>query len=85
MGNTIRFSVRNVPMGRRRQTFAVLAYCILLPGACTALALFCLFSPFTWPVFIPYLIWMYAIDKRPFNGKSGPSHWWKSIRLVRVF
>ncbi|KAK4055277.1 diacylglycerol O-acyltransferase 1 [Microbotryomycetes sp. JL201] len=63
----IKFAPLVVPRHRRLQTFAVFGWTILLPLSLGTFFLLCSI-PIFWPILIPYLIWVFFIDKAPIRG-----------------
>lgn len=59
----IRFAPIDLPVHRRRQTFAVLVFALLLPFS-VGLTLFMLAIPKLWVFIVPYLIWILVIDRK---------------------
>lgn len=73
----------HIPMERRKQTAAVMAWILLIPF--TPLSyVFAGFLTLAVPfAMIPYLIWVYAIDKAPRTGSRKP--WLRNFSLGRHF
>ncbi|SAM84839.1 probable diacylglycerol acyltransferase type 2b [Ustilago bromivora] len=78
--NVIRFAPLSIPRSRRLQTLGVLFWALLLP-ICISLFFLLLSIPLTWPILIPYLIWILFIDTAPENGGRRFS----SVRKLAVF
>merc|ERR1711939_102323 len=63
----IQFAPLRIPRLRRAQTFAVFLWsCGPFLGTCIFFLL-CSF-PLSWPVIVPYLIWVFCFDVAPTNG-----------------
>lgn len=75
--------IDHVPMRRRKQTMAVLMWTLMLPMV--PLTYFFTFSlTLAMPlVLVPYLIWIFFIDKAPRTGSRVPR--WRDLSLGRHF
>ncbi|BEI85069.1 hypothetical protein CcaverHIS002_0504700 [Cutaneotrichosporon cavernicola] len=71
------------PPHRRLQTFAILAWTLLMP-LCLMLYFYCFSIPALWPILLPYTIWALVIDKAPFKG-GRPKRWARRFPLWKYF
>jgi 2-acylglycerol O-acyltransferase 2 len=62
----VRFAPLTVPLHRRLQTLVV-ALTASIFFLCVGLLVFCLLNPFTYPLLIPYFLWI-ATDTAPETG-----------------
>ncbi|SPO28360.1 probable diacylglycerol acyltransferase type 2b [Ustilago trichophora] len=81
--NVIRFAPLSIPRSRRLQTLGVLFWALLLP-ICLSIFFLLLSVPLTWPILIPYLIWIFFIDNAPENGGRRFS-WVRKLPVFRYF
>ncbi|SPC63066.1 probable diacylglycerol acyltransferase type 2b [Ustilago sp. UG-2017b] len=81
--NVIRFAPLSIPRSRRLQTLGVLFWALLLP-ICISLFFLLLSIPLTWPILIPYLIWILFIDTAPENCGRRFS-WVRKLAVFRYF
>eukprot|EP00455_Lapot_gusevi_P001403 TRINITY_DN1056_c0_g1_i1.p2 TRINITY_DN1056_c0_g1~~TRINITY_DN1056_c0_g1_i1.p2 ORF type:complete len:346 (-),score=128.21 TRINITY_DN1056_c0_g1_i1:68-1105(-) len=72
----------NVPLHRRRQTFAVLLWALLYP-ICLGLTIFLLTFPLCWFFAFPYFLYC-ALDKAQING-GRKKDWFRRLPLWKHF
>eukprot|EP00123_Amoebidium_parasiticum_P005843 comp16936_c0_seq1/m.15517 comp16936_c0_seq1/g.15517 ORF comp16936_c0_seq1/g.15517 comp16936_c0_seq1/m.15517 type:complete len:445 (-) comp16936_c0_seq1:24-1358(-) len=78
----VKLAPLDIPAERRMQTFAVWMYIMMLP-ICWILNLVCLFNPFLWVMYIPYLIFIF-FDTAPEHG-GRISMWFRRVGWWRNF
>ncbi|RXK38163.1 hypothetical protein M231_04537 [Tremella mesenterica] len=81
-GVEIKFAPLNIPPHRRLQTTAVLLWA-LLPLLCLVSFLLLMSVPITWPIIIPYLIWV-QFDSAPNHG-GRPKKWARGAKIWNYF
>lgn len=74
----VRLAPLTVPLPRRLQTLVV-ALTASIFFLCISLLIFCLLNPFTYPLLIPYFLWI-ATDSAPETG-GRRSEWLRQRRI----
>jgi 2-acylglycerol O-acyltransferase 2 len=62
------------------QTLAVLSYTLLLPLSLLATAL-CALCPLLWPLFVPYVLWMFLFDPVAEDGHGRKRQWVRHLPI----
>eukprot|EP00127_Corallochytrium_limacisporum_P001281 Clim_evm6s49 gene=Clim_evmTU6s49 len=76
---------RNVPLERRLQTATVAGWWLMML-VFLMINISCLMMPVTYPVYIPYLIWVYAADfDTPKNGVGRKRMWVRKLPYFKYF
>ncbi|KAA8895764.1 diacylglycerol O-acyltransferas-like protein 2B [Sphaerosporella brunnea] len=84
--NGIRCAPLNVPLPRRLQTAAVLWHTLSM-SICFSIFWFALAIPFTWPVLVPYLIYIFFFANSHADGSSPyrRSEFMRNLTLWRLY
>lgn len=85
MDDRIRWAPLNVPLQRRLQTLAVLWHTTTIPIFLSLFFLLCAI-PLTWPLLIPYLLYILLISEDSTNGTlSRRSNWLRRSKFWSAF
>ncbi|KAK4945337.1 diacylglycerol O-acyltransferase 1 [Elasticomyces elasticus] len=83
--SAIRWAPLNVPLQRRLQTLAVLWHTMCIPVFMSLFFLLCAI-PLTWPLLIPYLLYILLISEESTNGTlSRRSNWVRRSKFWSLF
>ncbi|GMK55770.1 hypothetical protein CspeluHIS016_0208260 [Cutaneotrichosporon spelunceum] len=79
----IKFAPLHIPPHRRLQTFAILAWTLLMP-LCVMLYFFFFSIPALWLILVPYTFWALVMDKAAFRG-GRTRRWARRFPLWKYF